>query len=89
MKRAIRDDAKVQAIAERIGAWPAIQEAIAQGPSGSLIAGDWVIGFFMDGLCAFETSSPMEAVALAGTIARQLGGLTSARLVEPATAPTH
>jgi hypothetical protein len=42
----------------------------------------------MDGLCAFETSSPMEAVALAGTIARQLGGLTSAGLVEPAPVPT-
>jgi hypothetical protein len=60
MKQAIQDDRKVRALAERMGAWPAIADSIRRGHSGSLIAGDWVFGFFQDGLLAFETSTPWK-----------------------------
>jgi hypothetical protein len=89
MKRSLRDDAQVQALAERLGAWPAIRDSIRRGHSGALIAGDWVFGYFQDGLLAFETSSPIEAIALAGGIMQHLGGPVSASVARPAVPGTH
>ncbi len=51
-----------------------MQASIAAGHSGAIIVGDWVFGYFLDGLIAFETSGPLEAEALARRMMQHLGG---------------
>jgi len=87
MKRILNDDAKVRALAERLGAWPAIADSIRRGHSGALIAGNWVFGYFEDGLLAIEANHAIEAADLALRIAGRLGGPVSARLSRPAEPP--
>lgn len=64
MKQALNDDTQVQALCERLGAWPAITASIAAGHSGVVAVGAWVIGYFSDGLAAIETSDPLEQVGV-------------------------
>ena len=62
MKQAINDDAKVQALCERLGVWPAISASIAAGHSGVLTVGAWVVGYFSDGLAAVEDGETYNTV---------------------------
>lgn len=89
MKQALRDDAEVQALAERMGAWPAIEASIRSGHSGSLIIGPWIFAYFMDGLVAIETSNPIEAAMLAAGIAAHLGGPITAGFASPQPPTAH
>jgi hypothetical protein len=89
MKRTFNDDSEVRALAERLGAWPTIAASIRRGHSGAVIIGEWVIGYFTDGLIAIEASNPLEAVALAGSIVAHLGGPVGARFTSPAVPSTH
>lgn len=74
MKQAINDDRQVQALCERLGAWPAISASIAAGHSGVVTVGAWVIGYFADGLAAVETSNPLEQATIAVRMSGLIGG---------------
>lgn len=74
MKRALNDDKQVQALCERLGAWPAISASIAAGHSGVVTVGAWVIGYFSDGLAAVEASNPLEQATIAARMSGLIGG---------------
>lgn len=74
MRQAINDDVQVQALCERLGAWPAISASIAAGHSGVVTAGAWVIGYFSDGLAAVEASNPLEQATIAARMSGLIGG---------------
>ena len=89
MKRVITEDDEVRGMAERLGAWPAIEASIAQGRSGSLVAGPWISATPQMGLVALETSDPLEAALLVAAIAAHLGGLQSLGFATPEPPVTH
>ncbi len=80
MKQALNDDRQVQALCERLGAWPAISASIAAGHSGVLTVGAWVVGYFSDGLAAVEASDPLEQATLAARMSGLIGGPRSLRV---------
>lgn len=86
MKQALNDDTQVQALCERLGAWPAISASIAAGHSGVVAVGAWVIGYFADGLAAVETSDPLEQAALMARMSGviQLQGVRLEPIEQPA-----
>jgi hypothetical protein len=89
MKQAINDDAQVQALCERLGAWPAISASIAAGHSGVVTAGAWVVGYFSDGLAAVEASNPLEQAAIAARMSGLIGGPRGFRVERCQTPAVH
>ncbi len=89
MKHVITDDSAVRALAERIGAWPAIERAVKAGHSGVVLAPPWVIGYYADGFIAVEESDPVAAIELARRLTLPLPGPFRAEVYQPEQVEVH
>ena len=89
--RTIDDDEQVKALCERLGCWPPIAASIARGCSGVVSVGNWVIGYYTDGLAAIEADSPLQAAEMALVLSHKTlnGGPRGVRLEQYQRPMTH